>query len=177
MIWSIAILVPAAFLAVVVCLWFLRSQPTDCKHLAEFASEGSLADRYQPLTRLLQKTDIDYLSAQRGITPARMRRFRQERRRLFRNYLSSLISDFGGLCVLIRTLMVQSAVDRSDLAETMGTVRRKFYFAVLKIQFRLAIETLGLSTEGIEVPDLMSAFEALTAQARILQMTAETSLA
>src|SRR5258707_4988519 len=75
--------------------------------------------KYQPMARLLQEDDFRYLSAQPGYSPRLGRRLRSQRRRIFRGYLRSLRRDFATLSMALRTLVLHSAEDRSDLAASL----------------------------------------------------------
>ena len=51
--------------------------------------------KYRPMERLLQEEDFRFLSSQPGFSARLGRRFRSQRRRVFRAYLRSLSMDFG----------------------------------------------------------------------------------
>src|SRR5438105_538368 len=52
-------------------------------------------DKYRPMERLLQEDDFRFLANQPGFSPQLGRRFRTERRRIFRGYLRNLRKDFA----------------------------------------------------------------------------------
>ena len=154
-----------------------RGSHCDVNRIELFVSGEPIVDHYRPLERLLQKTDWEYLASQPGMTSARIRQLRTQRRKLFRQYLASLIGDFGALCFLVKALMVQSSVDRPDLARSLRQAKTTFYRAVVQIQLCLFIHAVGFPTVAIEVGDLTRALEALSAQARMLQLSSEPSFA
>jgi hypothetical protein len=154
-----------------------RGSQFDVNRIELFVSGEPIADHYRPLERLLQKTDWEYLASQPGMTAARIRQLRTQRRKLFRQYLGNLVSDFGALCFLVKALMIQSSVDRPDLARSLRQAKTSFYRAVVQIQLRLLIHAVGFPTVTIEVGDLTRALEALSAQARMLQLSSEPSFA
>jgi len=177
MLLSFALVVCLCLVALLAVRLLTRGGQCDVNRVELFLSGEGIADHYRPLERLLQKTDWQYLAAQPGMTSSRIRAFRAKRRQVFRQYLSSLIADFGALCFLVKGLMVQSSVDRSDLAHSLSKLRNAFYWAVATTHFSLFLHAIGFSTVTIEVGSLTRALEALTAQARMLQLSAEPSLA
>jgi hypothetical protein len=172
-----ALLMSVSLIALFAGWRLTRNSNSDVNRIELFLSGEPLADHYRPLHRLLHKTDWKYLAAQPGMTNARIRHFRAQRRKLFRQYLSSLVSDFGSLCFLVRALMVQSAVDRPDLHESLSRLRTAFYKAVVSIHFHLLIHAVGFSNVTIEAGELTRALEALSSQARMLQLSALPSFA
>jgi hypothetical protein len=173
----IALLMSMSLVALFAGWRLTRSSHSDVHRIELFLSGEAIADHYRPLGRLLQKTDWKYLSSQPGMTRVRIRQFRAHRRKLFRQYLSNLISDFGSLCFLVRALMVQSAVDRPDLHQSLSRIRIAFYKTVVTIHFHLLVHAVGFSNVTIEAGELMRALETLSAQARILQLSSAPSFA
>src|ERR1041385_2461454 len=76
-------------------------------------------ERFRPMERLLSEEDFRYLAAHPGATPRMVRRLRAERRRLFRAYLRSLQRDFTRIYSAIQLILVQSEVDRPELAAAL----------------------------------------------------------
>jgi hypothetical protein len=177
MLFSLALVICFSLIALLAVRRLTRGSQCDVNRIELFLSGEVIADHYRPLEKLLQKTDWQYLSRQPGMTPAKVRRFRAERRRIFRQYLSHLISDFGALCFLVKALMVQSAVDRSDLAQTLSRTRKAFYWAVATTHLSLLAHAVGLTPVNIEVGSLTRALESLSAQTRMLQLSSAPSLA
>src|SRR5438552_11799505 len=52
-------------------------------------------EKYRPMEPLLQEQDFRFLASQPGFSPQLGRRFRTERRRIFRGYLRHRRKDFG----------------------------------------------------------------------------------
>ena len=96
----------------------------------EWAANFSIAS-YRPMLRLLSEEDYKFFAAQRGITSRAVRRFRQERRRIFRSYLRNLVKDFHRLHLAARMTLINSAVDRPELAQTLMTQRLTFALALM----------------------------------------------
>lgn len=65
-------------------------------------------DRYQPMAGLLADDDLKFLQAQPGYRAAMGARWKRERRRLFRQYLRELKSDFQRLHAQAREMVAQS---------------------------------------------------------------------
>ena len=136
--------------------------------LEQLLSGESLADRYRPMERLLRSSDWAYLSKQPGFTPAKIRKIRSQRRGIFRQYLAGMNGDFSALCLLVRALMVQSPVDRSDLASALGGIQRAYYSSVIKIQVKLVAQAIGVSSAEIDTTALTRVLERLAEEARSL---------
>jgi hypothetical protein len=80
-------------------------------------------ERYRPMERLLQEEDFRFLSSQPGFSPRLGRRFRTERRRIFRGYLRNLSKDFSRVSLACQMLVVHAADDRGDLAKSLMRLR------------------------------------------------------
>ncbi len=124
--------------------------------------------KYQPMERLLRKDDFEFLAGQPGYSPALGRRFRAERRRVFRGYLRSLRRDFSRVSLTFHTLIVHSAEDRGDLAAVLVRERLKFGFGMLAIECRLALHALGMDAVSIDVRGMVESVENMQAQMRLL---------
>ena len=102
--------------------------------------------KYRPMERLLQKEDFQFLEGQPGYSAGLGRRFRTERRRVFRGYLKCLKSDFGRVSLTFQTLIVHAAEDRGDLAAGLVRQRLMFSMAMLAVQGRLLCRAGPLNT-------------------------------
>jgi hypothetical protein len=120
------------------------------------------ADRYRPMLRLLSDDDLAFVADNSKLR----RNLRAKRRDLFRGYLRCLTRDYGYLLTGIRQAMVQSGVDRPDLARALAKNRALFALAVCKIEYRLALHATGLGT--VDVSGLVDALETLRSQVRVL---------
>jgi hypothetical protein len=120
------------------------------------------ADRYRPMLRLLSDDDLAFVAANSKLR----RNLRTKRRDLFRGYLRCLTRDYGHLLSGIRQAMVQSGVDRPDLARALAKNRALFALSVCKIEYRLALHATGLGT--VDVSGLVDALETLRSQVRVL---------
>ena len=117
--------------------------------------------QYRPMLRLLVDEDIDFTSdkAARGEILA-------GRRQLFRKYLHGLTEDYGRLLAGIRLTMVQSGVDRPDLAKALLQHRALFAVALCRIEFRLWLHAVGIGTDDLS--GVVDAFNVLQRQVMAL---------
>jgi hypothetical protein len=98
---------------------------------------------------------------------------RSERRKLFRRYLACLTKDYGKLLAGIRMVMVQSGVDRPDLAKALAKNRALFAIAICRVEFRLALHSAGIGQ--VDISGVVGAFDALRDQ--VASFSAAPSLA
>lgn len=120
------------------------------------------ADRYRPMIRLLADDDLDFVS-----TDHKLRRTLRDRRRmLFRAYLRCLTRDYSHLLAGVRKAMVDSGVDRPDLARELARNRVLFAIAICKVEYRLALHAAGVG--HVEIGGLIEALETLRGQVATL---------
>jgi hypothetical protein len=131
--------------------------------------------KYRPMERLLQEEDFLFLSSQPGFSARLGRRFRTERRRVFRAYLRSLSMDFGRVSKACQMLVIHAAEDRGDLAQ--GIIRQRFLFAlgILAVEARLLLHAAGVGT--VEVHGLVESLEAMQAQIQMLLTPPQAAMA
>jgi len=130
---------------------------------AEAGSAASLApDRYRPMLRLLSNDDLAFVSADSKL----QRQLRARRRVLFRGYLRCLTRDYAHLLACVRQAMVQSGVDRPDLARALARNRVLFALAICKVELRLGLHATGLG--NVEISGLVQALETLQRQVSVL---------
>lgn len=114
---------------------------------------GISARRYRPMERLLDRAEEAFVAAHAGS----VRRFRAERRRIFRSYLRSLERDFASVCGAIRLLLVHSRHDRPDLAAALMRREARFASAVFAVRCRLLLHAAGIGT--VDVRNLLGALD------------------
>jgi hypothetical protein len=119
-------------------------------------------DRYRPMLRLLDHRDLDFLRRQPGFTPRLAARFRKQRCRIFRGYLGQLQADFCHICSAVKVLMLQSSVDRPDLAGRLLRTQAAFTWGVLAVQARVALYRCGVGT--VDISGLLAQFDAMREQ-------------
>lgn len=117
--------------------------------------ELSPAGRYHPMLRLLAADDFA-LSAS---NPILARDLKTRRISLFRRYLRCLTRDYGRALEGIRLVMVQSGVDRPDLARALVKNRVLFALAICRIEIRLVLFSFGIGR--IDVSGVVEAFDRL----------------
>jgi hypothetical protein len=132
-------------------------------------------EKYRPMERLLQEADFRFLAVQRGFSPQMGRRFRVERRRLFRGYLRNLKKDFGRVSLACQMLIVHSAEDRADLAKGLLRQRLLFALGMLAIEARLLLHFAGIGT--VEVRGLVESLGTMQAQLRLQLMPYQAVMA
>jgi len=151
---------------------FLIAFGTICLHLfltmrslrSAETSGASLvaADRYRPMLRLLSENDLALIEAD----PKLKKAMKAKRCALFRGYLRCLTRDYAVLLAGVRDAMVQSGVDRPDLARALARNRILFALAICKVEFRLALHATGAGT--VDISGLVDALEALRGQVRVM---------
>jgi hypothetical protein len=124
---------------------------------------ANVAGRYRPLLRLLGDEDFGFVAG----NPKLLRALRTERRKLFRTYLSCLTKEYGRLLAGIRLVMVQSRVDRPDLARALAKNRVLFAVAICRIEYRLAMQSFGLGK--VDISGVVEAFDRLRESAVAMQ--------
>ena len=157
----LVLLVPAIVLTAV---WTLvtRQMITLRRRSALFPLDWTLdlkLDRYRPMFRLLDEEDIRFLRSQPGSTPALVRRFRQQRCRVFRSYLRSLDHDFHVASDALMLVMVQSQSDRHDVIRSLIGSRVKFAIGVFRVRCKLLLYRWDVGHES--VGRLVDLFEGL----------------
>jgi len=138
----------------------------------EWCRDFSIA-RYRPMERLFVEDDYDFLAAQPGFHPRISRKLQTERRRVFRHYLRCLRRDFDRLSTAAKMVLVHAAEDRPDLATTLLKQRMVFRYAMLVVEFRLTLQTLGIGK--VDVRRLVSSLEAMRDQLRQLTQHAQVA--
>jgi len=122
--------------------WRLASRFDAHQCTAEWLSRFSL-ESYAPMTRLLDKRDLEFLASQTGYRPEIGRRLMAERRKIFVTYLGDLIRDFNQLARVGRLMIVYSREDRHEFARNLWRRQVRFYAAVCSVRLQLALYPLG----------------------------------
>ena len=125
---------------------------------AEWINELSV-ERYRPMLRLLDDSDLEFLCRQPGFDRSMAGRLRRQRCHIFRGYLKSLSDDFRKMCVTLRLLMVNSAIDRPDLASALACKQWEFRVCMLRARWRLLLYRWGSGC--VEIASLIKLFESL----------------
>jgi hypothetical protein len=160
---TLLLILLAAFFLMALALVFMVMQKIQADNSvpAEVLSQDCLTARYRPMFRLLDESDCGFIAA--GFPgSSNLRRFRAERRSLFRVYLRNLGADHTRIVGAIRDLLVQSQLDRPDLAKALYRCQLMFALAMLSVEFRLQLYALGIGT--VDVRSLVAAVEGLQLQ-------------
>ena len=157
------------FLALAVALFLLVRKMTfngSCLPLtAEWIDELSM-ERYRPMMRLLDGSDLEFLRSQPGFTPRMASKLRTQRCQIFRGYLRCLSGDFQRVCAAIKILMLQSRQDRPDLASLLVQQQMSFACGMAMVQTRLFLYRWGLCR--VDVTGLVKNFDLMRLELRSL---------
>jgi hypothetical protein len=132
---------------------------------AEWVEELSV-DRYRPMLRLLDDRDVRALQRKPGIPQEKIAQFRHERCRVFQKYLKRLNADFSSVCLALKVVMLQSNVDRPDLAATLLRAQLRFALGMVSVQTRLILYELGIGS--VDVTGLFRLFDTMRLELRSL---------
>jgi hypothetical protein len=132
---------------------------------AEWIDELSI-ERYRPMLRLLDSSDIEFLRAQPGYSPKMESDLRAQRCHIFGGYLRCLNMDFRRVCMALKLLMAQSQQDRPDLAAVLAHHQIMFASGMLAIRARLFLYRWGICT--VDVTDLVQIFDVMRLELRNL---------
>lgn len=147
-------------LALTLVFMVLQKIQADDSLPTETLSQERLSARYRPMFRLLDDSDCGFISAQ--FAGSSLRRFRAERRTLFRVYLRNLGADHARIVSAIRGLLVESQMDRPDLAKALFRCQLMFALAMISVECKLMLHTLGVGT--VDVRSMVAAVEGLQLQ-------------
>ena len=86
---------------------------------------------------LLADDDFNFLVRQPGFESSIGKKLRQDRVRIFRQYLHRLIADFNRLHVYARYLISQGAEDQSALVMRLVWLRVRFSATVMRLELSL----------------------------------------
>lgn len=103
-------------------------------------------ERYRPMMRLLDGSDLEFLASQPGFTPKLAARLRKDHCRAFRGYLRCLQSDFQAVCWATKALVLQSQTDRPDLAALLLRSQIAFGCGILQAHLRVALYSYGIGS-------------------------------
>ncbi|HWB84377.1 MAG TPA: hypothetical protein VG675_09575 [Bryobacteraceae bacterium] len=133
------------------------------------------AERYRPMLRLLDQEDFRLLQAQPGFTPKMAATLRQQRCRIFQQYMRSLDADFDRVCTAVKILMLRSSRDRADLAAVLVRSQLLYAYGKMMIQLRLCLYRRGLSS--VDVSGLLGIFGTMSVELRSLVPAASAAAA
>jgi hypothetical protein len=111
--------------------------------------ENFSTSAYLPMESLLADEDFTFLSRQPGFDLSLYRKLRRERLRIFRQYLTRLVSDFNRLHMVTRALIAQSPDDRSELVSKLIRLKIRFSVALIRAEASYVLCRLGLSSLAV----------------------------
>ncbi|HVW07962.1 MAG TPA: hypothetical protein VHC90_05240 [Bryobacteraceae bacterium] len=127
------------------------------------------AARYRPMLRLLSDDDLRFAAR----NPAIRAKLAARRRELFRGYVRCLTKDYGRLLASVRRIMVESGVDRPDLAKALTKNRFVFALALCRIELHLRLHAIGLGK--VDISGLVEALDGLRATVNVMAPIAATA--
>lgn len=133
--------------------------------------------RYNPMQRLLDPADQEFLAAQPSYQRRMGRRLRANRITIFRGYVRCLGKDFARVSGALKAFMVHASVDRSALAGLLLRQRLLFSYTMMSLEVKLTLHRLGWSAPAVDVRDLIGVVDAMCAQLRALSVVAAPSAA
>jgi len=113
---------------------------------------------YRPLERLLDPADFEFLR-RRGVSETKIKKMRAERRRIYRLCLRNLAYDFNQIHRGVNLVLIQSNVDRPELAAELAKQKLTFYRNLLTAEFRLTLNAFGM--DRMPAIDLLQPLEVL----------------
>ncbi len=158
-VFAVAVLVAALFAVVRRC----GSAGGDLPLNTDWIDELSV-DRYRPMMRLLDESDLEFLRSQPGFTPRMAARLRARRCQVFRGYLRHLNADFHRVCTAVKVLMLQSKRDRPDLAAVLVRQQALFALGMAMVEARLFLYRWDLCT--VDVRALVQTFDVMRLELR-----------
>ncbi len=137
--------------------------------------EGLLSlSRYRAMERLLDETDQQFLSLHPRFNQRDEKTFRSVRVKIFRGYMHQLSDDFNRICKAVKFLMLQSGVDRPDLAGLLMKQHFTFSLAMMSLEVKLILYGFGWS--GVNAKALMEPLATVRAQLQSLAAIADPAL-
>jgi hypothetical protein len=120
---------------------------------------GFSLDHYLPMGRLMAEEDLVFLKSQPGYRAEIGKRWKRERREIFRLYLAELKADFRSLHAHARGLVAGSGADSAALVEVLMKQQVTFLMATTALEFRLALHQAGVGR--VDITPLIELVEAM----------------
>jgi hypothetical protein len=142
-----------------ILLWIRMSEYRRAPWHGEAPAEGFSLARYEPMTRLLDAADLDFLRKEAASSPELAARWERSRRRIFRMYLRDLAADFRRVHEEARALVAESPEKYSALVGVLMRQQLTFWRAMASVELRLALSGVGLGPANVR--GLTDAIEAI----------------
>ncbi len=127
--------------------------------------------RYKAMERLLEEADYHYLASRSGNNKKLEKQLREKRVHIFQAYINCLSQDFTRICNAIKKVMVDSQVDRPDLAGLLMKQHFLFTLTALSIEVKLVLYNFGLGTP--DGKDLITSLDTMCGQLRTLSLVVD----
>jgi len=101
--------------------------------------ENFSMDRFAPMGRLLDPSDLKFLESQPGYRPSLRARLIRERRRAVIGYIRLLAGDFNRLIAIAKLMLIYSNEDRQEFAKALWWQQVSFHWNVLSLRCRLVL--------------------------------------
>jgi len=170
----LGVMLTALVIALVVLVRSLGSAGQSLPVTAEWIEELSV-ERYRPMLRLLDSSDLEFLRSQPGYSPRMESNLRVQRCHIFRGYLRCLNMDFRRVCMALKLVMAQSQQDRPDLASVLIHHQIMFTTGMVAIQARLFLFRYGIC--AVDVSDLVQIFDVMRLELRTLMPASMAAVA
>lgn len=105
--------------------------------------------RYEPMVHLLDDRELTYLESQPGFLPQMGKKFRHERRRIFRLYLRELASDFRHLHQRARIVAARLPAEHSPLLRILFRQHLRFRYEMFAIEMKLRFGIGSIQVRGL----------------------------
>jgi len=169
-----AAILAALIIALAVLVRSLGSASQSLPVTAEWIDELSI-ERYRPMLRLLDSSDLEFLRAQPGYSSRMESALRIQRCQIFRGYLRCLSADFRRVSTALKLVMAQSQQDRPDLASVLVQHQINFASGLMAIQARLLLYRWGVCT--VDVSSLVQTFDVMRIELRNMMPAAAAAAA
>jgi hypothetical protein len=130
--------------------------------------------RYKAMERLLDEDDERFLRSHQKFNREGDKKFRRMRVKIFRGYMHQLTEDFNRICKTLKVMMVESKVDRQDLAGLILKQQFKFTFIMMAVELKLMV--YGLGWVHVDAKALLQPLAAVRSQLQMLAAIADPSL-
>jgi hypothetical protein len=151
--------------AIMIVFWRLHFGVATLPPTTAWIDEFSV-ERYRPMLRLLNDTDLQFLCSHSSVTPKLVAHFRRERCRVLRGYLCSLKTDFTRVVAALKLVMTQATSDRPDLAALL--IRSQATFAACMVLAHVQLLLYGFGIGTVSVGALLNVFEGIRLELRTL---------
>jgi hypothetical protein len=126
------------------------------------------AGDYSPMKRLFADEEIEFLRSQAGYEPGIERRFRKQRKAIFRLYLRRLECDYRRMSAALRELIVSAPEDQSALLAELARQDRLFRWGLLRVRVGVALPAVSPAPAPAAIDSLVEATARLNAMLRTL---------